>query len=205
MFVAMLSFPRTVVSLKQFMEPMQVQFADWIEKLGRQIIESQEGPLVIREPVDAPVYSLVEKAIAQTKERLDLPEDWSGLPGHEWEQIKSSVSKQTGLRPSEVLSRWRGDADKQHEEYLETILSVGQQSMPSEEETLSKHRDLYKRFRKWEKERDAGRLTPEKVREGKEQIDDEWSQGLNIAVAYHNALDSAREHEARSDDYQAPS
>jgi hypothetical protein len=170
------------------------EVANWIERQGRQILESQEGRFTPTLSED-PVASLVQDSLSR------IPDGY-GMKDAEFRDILGSVATQTGLSPAEVNARWREERRREYDAYSERIRSVGQQSMPSKEETLSRHLELIKKFRKWEKERDAGRLTQEEVREGRAQIDNEWSQGLYIAVGYHKALISAEEHKARADDYQ---
>ncbi len=187
----------------------QAEVELWIERLGRWLICSQEGPQKTRDPVDESVYFLMEDAITRAKEEAGIPPDSLGIPGNEWPQILASASEQTGLNPSEVESRWRRENARRRrggghftEEEITRCISVGRLNMPSAEEIWSKYQEFMKKVRNWEKARDTGGLTQEESDKQYQHLFSEWMQELHIEMGYYQALERLLEHEYRADDYQ---
>ncbi len=176
-------------------EKLYAEVQYWKKEFGRQFLESQEGRFEYK-PFEDPVASLMQKALSQHR-----PEGSWLLT--EFEKILQLIAKQTGLRPSEVESRWRGEQERQREEYRRRVMSACEQNMPSREQARSKYLAFEEKYRKWEQARDADHLTKEEEREGMERLQEEWIQELYIPVKFHEALSSATEHEERAHDYRA--
>lgn len=169
---------------KRASEKQYAEVQHWKEEFGCRFLESQEGRFEYK-PFEDPVASLTEKALSQ-----QIPEGYGLVT--EFQKVFQSIAKQTGLRSSEVESRWRGERERQREEYRRRVMSACEQNMPSREQTRSKYLEAC----------DAGHLTRPEEHEGMERLQ-EWIQELYIPVKFHEALDSATEHEERAHDYQA--